>query len=369
MLDRDGNWMAQYTLLPSKQITIRAKGRIFIHLTPEQEVLSSSDKSLFLQQQPYWQTHDATIRDLADKLQTPENIYDYVRTHLTYDFSRVSQDQKRLGAAYVIAHPQSAVCLEFTDLFVALARAAGIPAREVDGFAYTQNTKERPTSQLNDILHAWPEYYDESRQTWIMVDPTWANTTGGVDYFHELDFDHVAFTIKGAESAYPIPAGGYKLVNGANGKDVHISFADSTKLSNPKASVDENIPDTAIAGFPMYGSVTIENTGSTLIPVQHLFVRTYDLLPTYQNLVVNAIPPFGSQIVPLSFSSHSLLTNKSSTVTIQFGSTPIKRSVAIVPFFLRTDILVGGAFIVILCIVLFVVTARPGSIPILGKKR
>jgi len=51
-----------------------------------------------------------------------------------------------------------------------------------------------------------------------MVDPTWGNTTGGVDYFNTFDFDHLAFVVKGISSTYPVPAGGYKLTGDENKK-------------------------------------------------------------------------------------------------------------------------------------------------------
>ncbi len=62
-------------------------------------------------------------------------------------------------------------------------------------------------SLVKDVLHAWPEYYDESKKTWIMIDPTWGNTTHGMDYFSSLDFEHITFVIKGLSSTYPVPAG------------------------------------------------------------------------------------------------------------------------------------------------------------------
>ncbi|NCC70435.1 hypothetical protein EOM09_02540, partial [bacterium] len=40
--------------------------------------------------------------------------------------------------------PNSSICTDFTDLFITLARAKGIPAREVQGFAYTNNSKIKP---------------------------------------------------------------------------------------------------------------------------------------------------------------------------------------------------------------------------------
>lgn len=57
-------------------------------------------------------------------------------------------------------------CTEHTLLFVTLARAAGIPAREVGGLLYDANGG-RPIFGW----HAWAEIHD--RAQWISVDPTW----------------------------------------------------------------------------------------------------------------------------------------------------------------------------------------------------
>lgn len=54
-------------------------------------------------------------------------------------------------------------CTEHTLLLVALARAAGIPAREVGGLAYA--------GDAGFAWHAWAEYHDGSH--WRSVDPTW----------------------------------------------------------------------------------------------------------------------------------------------------------------------------------------------------
>lgn len=366
--DKDGNWLAQYTLLPSKKIQVRVSGRAFVSDTPRQEILSKENQSLYLEPQPYWQTKDATIQQLATELKTPENIYNYVRTHLTYDFSRVTVDQKRLGGAYVAQHPQSAVCLEFTDLFVALARAAGIPSRSIDGFAYTQNTKERPTSLLvNDVLHAWPEYYDTDAQTWRVVDPTWGNTTGGVDYFHVLDFDHVAFSIRGANSAYPVPAGGYKLDGQENDKDVQVTFTTDTKLPDPKISIEENVPKEALAGLPIHAGVTISNVGNTITPQQTIAITTNGISPKSQNVTIPPIPPYGHVTTPIDFSAASLLTNSHSVVTIQVGSTTLSKTITVVPFYLKKDILLGGGIVVIFCIILCIIAAGTRRLSISRK--
>ncbi|GAI19887.1 unnamed protein product, partial [marine sediment metagenome] len=68
-----------------------------------------------------------------------------------------------MGALKALNSKNPVVCMEFTDLFIALCRAAGIPVREVNGYAHTNNPKLRPLSLTLDVLHAWPEYYDENK--------------------------------------------------------------------------------------------------------------------------------------------------------------------------------------------------------------
>jgi|SRR3990167_4410587 len=225
--DSDGNWLAKYDLGSSRKIDVKVNGRAKVLLRPKKQKLSQKERKEYLKEQPFWQTTDKRIKELALELKTPYKIYKYVVGNLKYDFQRLQTGMPRLGALGVLKNPSSAVCLEFTDLFIALARAAGIPAREVNGFAYTQNSKERPLSLVKDVLHAWPEYYDSDMQTWVMVDPTWENTTGGTDYFYTLDFDHLAFVIKGISSTYPIPAGAYKISNNQTARDVIVEFGNS----------------------------------------------------------------------------------------------------------------------------------------------
>src|SRR5258707_13577173 len=101
--------------------------------------------------------------------------------------------------------------MEFTDLFIAMARAAGIRAREINGYAYTENKDSEPLSLVADVLHSWPEYWDKYNKEWILVDPTWGNTTHGIDFFHKLDLRHFTFVIHGVNSEFPLSPGSYKL--------------------------------------------------------------------------------------------------------------------------------------------------------------
>jgi transglutaminase-like putative cysteine protease len=211
--DSDGNWLAEYNLNSQEKRTIHVKGKVKVLHTPRTEALSAENRKKYTTAQKYWETNSSEIKNIVKDLDTTRDIYEYVVDTLTYDYAKVAGDNTRLGAKNTVQTPSNAVCLEFTDLFVALARAKGIPARSIEGYAHTENDKLRPLSLVKDVLHAWPEYYDDERKMWVMVDPTWANTTGGTDYFDVFDFDHIVFVRKGNDSEYPIPAGGYKFTS------------------------------------------------------------------------------------------------------------------------------------------------------------
>jgi len=68
-------------------------------------------------------------------------------------------------------------CNEFTTLYVALARSAGLPARTVSGLLYLNG---------RFYYHAWPEVY---LSDWVAVDPTFDQ--------YPADAAHVRFAIGG----------------------------------------------------------------------------------------------------------------------------------------------------------------------------
>lgn len=362
-IDSDGNWLAEYYLRPSQYLNVEVTGKVKINLFPTSELLTNDEIQKYLQPKPYWDSDNNKIKDLAIQLKTPKAIYDYVVRNLSYDFSRVSSEKPRLGALNVLNSPNSAVCLEFTDLFIALSRAAGIPAREIDGFAYTKNTQERPLSLVKDILHAWPEYYDSNSKKWIMVDPTWGNTTGGVDYFNTLDFDHFVFVIKGQSSSYPVPAGGYKLLQDKSLKDVNVEIGSNFKqdvLLKPNI----NLPSNVLGGFPIALSVNIQNSGNSISENNSFTVQTDYLDPKQQTIYFQNIPPFGSIEVPISFNKTPFLTNKSDAVKITLANSIYSQKIRILPIFFHKWVLLGGIiFLAITTLSIIIFRSRRISIP------
>jgi transglutaminase-like putative cysteine protease len=360
--DTDGNWLAEYNLSPSQRLEVTAKGNVVIALNPDKVPETAANLKQYLEEKQYWQTSNAKIQQLAKELQTPEAIYDYIVKTLNYDFSRVTGGKSRLGAVGVIEHPSSAVCLEFTDMFVAIARAAGIPAREVDGYAYTQNPKQRPLSLVQDILHAWPEYYDPAQQTWVMVDPTWGNTTGGVDYFHTLDFDHLTLVKKGVSSTYPIPAGGYKTAGDEDKKDVNVSFSDSVTLAQANLTLDPAIADSHTAGFPIGGSITVVNTGPSVSTDQSVTVTATTLSPKQQKLHIGSLLPFERKDIALSFDKQPLLTNSTHIFTMNLAGKTESKTIHVVPVFLEEWRFLGGILLALFTIIILIIAVKAGRI-------
>ncbi|MCG2691801.1 transglutaminase-like domain-containing protein [Microgenomates group bacterium] len=217
--------------------------------------------------------------------------------NLIYDYGRLTENNTRFGAANALDNPTSAVCMEFTDLFIALARANQIPARAVNGFAYTTNSSLRPLSLKKDVLHAWPEYYDESKNLWIPVDPTWGNTTGGVDFFNQTDLSHFAFVFQGKDSQYPIPAGAYKT-DDQQTKDVEVSFGQPL-AHLPQTSLVFDLPDKFLAGVPLKGRLILKNTGNIALYNQTIKLTAAKMKLTKDYWTIAFLAPFSQVSLPL----------------------------------------------------------------------
>lgn len=346
-VDGDGNWLAKYRLDGSQMLDVKANGKVKLYHVPKitQRVVQQNF-SEYLVQKPYWDTQDPKILEKAKELKTPRAIYEYVVATLSYDYGRIEKNLPRAGASQVMSGPKSAICIEFTDLFIALARASGIPAREIDGFAYTENPRLRPLSLVKDILHAWPEFYDKEKGMWIAVDPTWGNT-GGIEYFDMLDFNHFAFVIKGLDSEYPISAGGVEK------KDVEVSFAkDNSFFSKRNIDISTNLGKTALAGIPAKGNIRIENKGNVLLDASVLTLTTENVLPANQNLTASAVPPFGNALIPFSFQSQSYFDNFPTSIKTNVTGQEFVYKVQISPIYLvYLPWILGGLGAAGLCIV------------------
>jgi len=315
-VDGDGNWLATYFLLPAEKKDIVAQGQAQIYTKPaEKQDFASGDLDQYLLPQPFWETENPEIQRLADRLKTPKAIYNFVIQTLDYDFEKVKTGQKRMGGVKALEDPTSAICMEFTDLFISLARAAGIPARELNGFAYTNNPKLKPLSESADILHAWPEYWDAEKEIWVQIDPTWEETSE-IDYFGEFDLSHFVFAIHGADSQYPAAAGSYRD-DTKRQKDIEIDFGVFQEEQASLLKVEFILPQSFFGEKGVIGKIILENTGAGALYRLPVKIKTTNLkLKEPETLTISALPPFGKKEIPIEINGQWLTRRQKAKIEL-----------------------------------------------------
>lgn len=316
--DGDGNNIAVYRVAPKSELRINLVGtaRVFgRQIDPEyggkfQEI--PSKLKTYLKADTYWESQSPEIKKLSQTLKNKDKtvaenaqiIYEYITSHLNYDFDVIQKKfVERKGALKAFVEKDSWACMEFTDLFIAIARNMGIPARELNGYAFSTGDNIVPLSidlRGGDLLHSWPEFYDPV-YGWVAIDPTWGSTSG-VDYFTKLDTSHFIFVTKGLDSEYPLPAGAYRFEE--DDKQIEIDFAQNytenefeVKLTNKKTS-NWNL----LKLLQGYDAIEIKNlsgttvnnigdSGKNLLPWQKIVIyvkKTSDKF-TYQDFSGNNI--------------------------------------------------------------------------------
>jgi len=364
--DFDGNWIAEFRLAGEAQTTVNVAAQVTVYAQPwsEYQVQSplrvdsrsswwqSTTDPKYTQPTEFWPADNDEIRQLSSQYQSPRAIYDYVVGTLNYNYRRFDQDDAhlRLGALGALQDPSNSICLEFTDLFIALARSAGLPSRRLTGYALAQNSRLRPLSLVTDVLHTWPEYYDSQRQVWVPIDPTWAKTTGGVDYFNKLDLRHIVFAIAGQHDTRPLPAGMYK-VSGQEGKDVEVQISTNAPDFQTQFEVSKKPSYLPTIGLPTKETLIIENkTGSAAYNVQIAFglVGEVDLLSEPIN-VLPVVLPFEKKEVEVELTGQDWLSADQAELKVLINEQEYNYTVsarrALDPVFRQTWVL-GAALVV-----------------------
>ena len=340
-LDLDGNWLASYTLKPKQSINIKLDQIITLNFTPKESTLI--DNSRYLKETEVWNfSTPEFLSTNTSNLKEPEQIFNYVTNSLIYNYSLIKKDPlTRQPASFAIEHPTQAICTNFTDLFIALSRKNNIPSREIQGFAMSQNDKLKPLSLSQDVLHAWPEYYDQKNNTWIQVDPTWTNTTNGVDYFSKLDLNHIAFVIHGNSTIDPLPAGFYKNPL-ENTKDVSIK--EVAPLEYPVVNIQIGLKE------QKGNSLIINLSNSSGVALESLLSisaggRTLKTLPVY-------LLPLSQKEVELELNSRPIVGNSTKVITLDLAGFQHTLSVNIQPLFPPKTLLV--IFITLLGLIILI---------------
>ncbi len=138
-----------------------------------------SDVVRALDPEPLVESHDPEIRALAERLRGQSHDPRVVAQRINQWVSDSLRKRITFGVpdALRVLHTRSGDCNEHTQLYLALARAAGLPARAAAGLAYVDG---------KFYYHAWPEVY---MGRWVAVDPTFGQ--------FPADAAHLRFVVGG----------------------------------------------------------------------------------------------------------------------------------------------------------------------------
>ncbi|HRI89241.1 MAG TPA: transglutaminase-like domain-containing protein, partial [Candidatus Hydrogenedentes bacterium] len=107
------------------------------------------------------------VGDETNSMKIVEKLSSWVNDNVQTTFSA------RLTNALEVLNSLEGDCTEHSVLFIALARAAGLPAREVAGLIYMDG--DRP----GFYFHQWAKVWVGK---WVDVDPTWDQSLADVTH-------------------------------------------------------------------------------------------------------------------------------------------------------------------------------------------
>lgn len=177
--DRFGNLYAVYgDLKVSGELRVSVyaaavQGLTFVNADAPLTVSPPRGLAEFLKPGPYIESDDPNVASLARELvsraltyrEALARIADWVSSNIAYDESLSAlSNYRELGALWAL-NAKKGACLQFSRLFVALARAAGIPARLVEGF-----NLQPPGLEGGRFTHAFVEAYVPG-YGWLPVEP------------------------------------------------------------------------------------------------------------------------------------------------------------------------------------------------------
>lgn len=266
-LDADGNIIARYQIAAGQKLDVKvtflAEVRYLKYDLSKSGTKSDIPRNLvneYTKSTQYWQSGDSAIKAKAEELtkgkktvaEQVQAINKYVIDTLEYNNEKIKYNIRQ-GALKAYANPANVVCLEYSDLSIALYRAAGIPARMPVGYGYSGNLKLSPS--VSDSLHSWVEVYVPN-VGWINLDPTWGEKFNN---FGISDIDHLTFAIWGANDSLPAAIA-------ENGRDINYQYERATLsyvMESPKVSKDATLQVQNYVILPFLSIIRYNGTSPT----------------------------------------------------------------------------------------------------------
>ena len=151
--------------------------------------LSEAERAAYTKGEQFIEIDHPSIQRAAeqingfDDVETVKKIHEFVVQNLSYDKSKAEKALSQTYGAARALELKSGVCVEYADLFIALCRAKGIPAKYIGGIPTEGESLGKG--------HAWVEVY-LANYGWVPTDPTWGDT--GAVTFEKLRPSYIYLT-------------------------------------------------------------------------------------------------------------------------------------------------------------------------------
>lgn len=150
------NWQQQWQNLPND---LPGEQYDYLHLSPE--TLEWAGPLVLELQSPTSSWNTLTVA---------QAVREYVKNSAAYSLGTPRPPADTEDFVYwFLNESDTGYCVHFASAATVLLRAAGIPARYVEG--YTVDVTSQKTTVRGDMAHAWVEYYVEGLG-WVILDPT-----------------------------------------------------------------------------------------------------------------------------------------------------------------------------------------------------
>jgi hypothetical protein len=121
------------------------------------------------------------IEKEANSINKAKVIYEWIGSNIDYDNEKansiLNNDFNVKSGAISTFQEKKGICFDYSCLYVAMCRKAGVKVRIVTGDGF---------NGVSWVSHAWNQVYNESEGTWINVDSTFYK---GGNYFNSKRFD------------------------------------------------------------------------------------------------------------------------------------------------------------------------------------
>ena len=286
----DGNLELIYEIAPYDELNLQISGTLSKTHIAEQPVQNNDAHADF--DDLYWVKNDDLLRDFANYEQKVDSESEVISMDTTndmhfilpqdvlnaYNFTVDALDAKaisaqtpRMGSAVYGRNTTKINSMDYADILISLLIYKQIPARMAIGYVSAYD------DQNQDFFHTWVQFYDESSQTWIDLDPALGDLRGR-KFIGNLS-DHIPLFVRASSSNDPKLT--LKLTKEVKirpaGSACHIVNDFKTEIFlEPVNELSEDV----------MGVIKVTNTGNSVISKVDVRSSVFDILSPNQSVLL-----------------------------------------------------------------------------------